>query len=73
MQLSDRDLKVIVVVGGAVISLYRFFFGVGEGGELATFSYLFYVVAYLKRHPDNFIERHCRKTSLVIFLTIWGV
>lgn len=72
-QLSNRDLKRIVVVGGAVVSLYRFIFGVGEGGELATFSYLFYVIAYLKRTPNNFIERHCIKLSFANFLAIGGV
>ena len=56
--LSDHSLQSVCLMMTVLIPLYNYYSD-NVGGALADFCYIFLVVAYLKRKPDNWLRRNC--------------
>ena len=69
--LSDKQLEHMVLVMTITVIMFQMLvLGNPTYGIISTFSYLFFLISYLKRKPNNLIKQHCRSISVGIYLLI---
>ncbi len=69
LKMDDRSIKFTCLVL-LIASPLREIIGNDLLGELGRFITVFFVIGYLKRHPGNWIERHCLLGLAIYFLFI---
>ena len=68
---EEKELKKLFIVLTILIPVLRFFFISDNFGNVGDFVYVFIAVFYLKKHPDNFIEKHARVLTVVLLVLMW--
>lgn len=73
LKIDDKTHLRFVLVFSIVYPFMRFFMPnfQSEFGYIGTFFYIFFLVSYLKKHEENFIEKHCRILFVSLLAFMW--
>ena len=72
IKMSNNQLKKTTIILTVAVCVYHTVFG-GETalmGVISTFAYLFVLMTYLRRTPNNRIERHCGAIALSSYIVL---
>lgn len=67
--ITESQLRGLLAITTFLIPFYNMCW-YNLGSHLADFCYLFYLTAYLKRHENNFIERHRVPGAVLMYVGI---
>ena len=68
---EEKQITKLLITLTILIPVFRFLFFVEEFGPTGDFIYVFIAVFYLKKNPDNFIEKHARLICPILLILMW--
>ena len=70
---EEKQIKKLLITLTILIPIFRFFFFAEEFGNTGDFIYVFIAVFYLKKNPDNFIEKQARLICPILLILMWSL
>ena len=70
---QKKQIEKLLITLTILLPVFRFFLFVEEFGNTGDFIYVFIAVFYLKKNPNNFIEKHARLICPILLILMWAV
>lgn len=68
---EEKQIEKLFITLTIFIPFLRFFFFSEEFGNVGDFIYIFIAVYYLKKRPENFLEKHAKILGTTLLFLMW--